>query len=594
MPNFTNNAYQDALIEGYRLGNTTIEYYLADTAAGNFTQIERTAFAQATALWNEVANINFAETAVQADAEFIESLYVSGADGTSGNLGVHQNFIGSNTTVVDTITIDGTFATALSGSYNRSGFGWDETNANGGLQRGGIGFATIVHELGHGLGLDHTHITGSNDPHFFPGAPGEYDAGNNGLNSELYSIMSYRSGPEIRPNFIGETQNYGTVGGPMAFDIATVQFLYGANMTTRTGDDVYTMPSANAPGTYWSAIWDAGGTDTISHAGGTAAVTIDLRAATLQDEVGGGGFISRVGTIYGGYTIANGVVIENATGGQAADTLVGNAAANALDGGAGADTMTGGAGDDYYVVENVGDTVTELAGEGSDIIDTFVSYDVPVNVEVLRMQGTADLGTNGSVNRDIIQGNSGNNYINGAGGLDLMVGGSGNDTYTIDDSQDAVIEAAGGGDDVIYTSVDYVLLGDQEIETAILTENAVILRGDNSDNQLIGNDFINVLEGKGGTDYLLGLGGDDIFQVSLEANATDLDVFGDFEGAGVIGGDRIALDAAIWGMDGIVYQVSQTSFIVATAQNTMQQQFQIANITAPTTNLIAGDDYYFG
>ncbi|EFL88465.1 calcium-binding protein [Ahrensia sp. R2A130] len=326
-----------------------------------------------------------------------------------------------------------------------------------------------------------------------------------------------------------------------------------------------------------------------------------IGSAIVQSETGATYIDRLIDVFVGDYSgatstgpIDGGSPFYNTTGSTFDDTLEGGDGNNNIDGGTGADAMTGGAGDDYYVVENVGDTVTELAGEGSDIIDTFVSYDVPVNVEVLRMQGTADLGTNGSVNRDIIQGNSGNNYINGAGGLDLMVGGSGNDTYTIDDSQDAVIEAAGGGDDVIYTSVDYVLLGDQEIETAILTENAVILRGDNSDNQLIGNDFINVLEGKGGTDYLLGLGGDDIFQVSLEANATDLDVFGDFEGAGVVGGDRIALDAAIWGMDGIVYQVSQTSFIVATAQNTMQQQFQIANITAPTTNLIAGDDYYFG
>ena len=69
---------------------------------------------------------------------------------------------------------------------------------------------------------------------------------------------------------------------------------------------------------------------------------------------------------------------------------------------------------------------------------------------------------------------------------------------------------------------------------------------------------------------------------------TDLDVFGDFEGAGVAGGDRIALDASIWGADGIVYQVSQTSFTVATAQNTNQKQFIIANLSAPQTTLIAG------
>ena len=159
---------------------------------------------------------------------------------------------------------------------------------------------------------------------------------------------------------------------------------------------------------------------------------------------------------------------------------------------------------------------------------------------------------------------------------------------------DAVIEAAGGGFDNVYSSVDYLLDSSQEIESAILTGNAVVLRGDDSANQLFGNDNVNVLEGKLGTDYLLGLGGDDIFQVSLEANATDLDVFGDFEGAGVAGGDRIALDASIWGMDGIVSQVSQTSFIVSRVDGSNAQQFIIANLAAGNSGLLKGDDYYFG
>ncbi|EFL87448.1 calcium-binding protein [Ahrensia sp. R2A130] len=270
-------------------------------------------------------------------------------------------------------------------------------------------------------------------------------------------------------------------------------------------------------------------------------------------------------------------------GGAGEDDLRGDEGDDLLIGGEDADSLDGGNGNDKadYSTSFEGVIVDLALGTG---IDGDAEGDTLTNIEEL----------DGSAYRDYLFGDNGNNYINGGGGLDVMIGRGGNDTYTVDSSQDAVIEAVGGGDDVVYTSIDYVLIGDQEIETAILTENAVILRGDNSDNQLFGNDFINVLEGKGGTDYLLGLGGDDIFQVSLEANATDLDVFGDFEGAGVAGGDRIALDAAIWGMDGIVYQVSQTSFIVATAQNTMQQQFIIANITAPITNLIAGDDYYFG
>ena len=51
-----------------------------------------------------------------------------------------------------------------------------------------------------------------------------------------------------------------------------------------------------------------------------------------------GGAISKVDGIFGGLTIANGVVIENAAGGSGNDTLRGNSADNVLDGKAGDDT----------------------------------------------------------------------------------------------------------------------------------------------------------------------------------------------------------------------------------------------------------------
>ena len=227
------------------------------------------------------------------------------------------------------------------------------------------------------------------------------------------------------------------------------------------------LSQSTAPGVFWTAIWDAGGTDAISYAGATGT-TIDLRAATLQDEVGGGGFLSRVGTTFGGYTIANGVVIENANGGSGADMLMGNAANNTLNGGEGADTMVGGIGNDIYVVENAGDVVTELAGQGSDIVATTITYNVPGNVEVLQLQGTGNINSTGTAAGETIQGNSGNNTIDGAGGIDVMQGFGGNDTYAVDNSSDAVLEAAGGGQDAVYSSVDYIIATTQEIETAIL------------------------------------------------------------------------------------------------------------------------------
>lgn len=103
-------------------------------------------------------------------------------------------------------------------------------------------------------------------------------------------------------------------------------------------------------GTEYHTIWDTGGTDTIHYAG-SRNVEIDLRAATLQQGDGAlaVGVVSSAHQIYGGYTIANGVVIENTVAGSGNDTLTGNAADNTFTGGLGKDTMHGGEGSDMAV-----------------------------------------------------------------------------------------------------------------------------------------------------------------------------------------------------------------------------------------------------
>lgn len=245
---------------------------------------------------------------------------------------------------------------------------------------------------------------------------------------------------------------------------------------------------------------------------------------------------------------------------------------------------TAGNGNDTYVVDNAGDVITELAAEGFDTINTTINYDMSAEVEVLNMLGTADLQTNGNSLANHINGNSGNNYINGAAGTDLMTGGSGNDTYAVDNSYDQVVEIAGGGSDAVYSSVDLLLAGN--VETLVLTESAIQGFGDATNNQIFGNGNVNVLFGQGGDDYLLGLGGDDIFVITPEAGA--FDVIGDFQGAGVAGGDRIGISG--FGPGAAVYQVSQTSFEIRSADNSVIQQFVLQGHDG--TALDAGD-YYF-
>jgi serralysin len=221
---------------------------------------------------------------------------------------------------------------------------------------------------------------------------------------------------------------YGYQGTPMALDIAAVQHLYGANMSHRTGNDVYQLPKVNRRGTFYSCIWDGGGVDEISHAQGRGACTINLNEATLAKKKAGG-FISSVLGVYGGFTIANGVVIENAVGGNKNDKIIGNNADNLLNGGLGADTLRGGAGDDTYIVDRPRDEVRELVGQGVDTIQSFSSYILPANVENLALKGAATIKGKGNILQNTIIGNGADNILSGGANSDTLIGGGGADLF---------------------------------------------------------------------------------------------------------------------------------------------------------------------
>ena len=255
---------------------------------------------------------------------------------------------------------DGTWDVAY-GYFNAGHPSWTQS----GLQQGGYGFVTILHELGHGLGLAHPHDGGSeSDATLFPGVGDPFDTGDFGQNQGIWTVMSYNDGWRTVP---GNSRAYGWEGTPMALDIAALQAIYGANTTYRTGDDTYSLPGNNASGTFWSCIWDAGGIDTISAAGLGGNCNINLNDASLNGS-NAGGYVSWMAGIRGGVTIANNVVIENAIGGNGNDQVVGNEFANALSGGLGrdtlvggegTDTLTGGRGNDLYVIDDLVDSLIE-------------------------------------------------------------------------------------------------------------------------------------------------------------------------------------------------------------------------------------------
>lgn len=476
-----------------------------------------------------------------------------------------------NQTAGDTAGVLGYFnppgeASAGVGVFWRDGFGWDEDGAatdtanreNGGLEQGGYAFYTLIHEFGHGMGLAHPHDTGGGST-VLPGVFGAFDSyGAFDLNQGVYTVMSYNPGWPLDPandpygvpwyidgDGVYQEIDEGYNGSLSALDIALLQIKYGANTNANTGNNVYVLPAANTGDAFFTTIWDAGGNDTIQH-DGVQSARIDLTAATIDFSPTGGGVLSHAQGVYGGFTIARGAVIENATGGSAADVLIGNAAANVLtgnagddtllgrdgddilrggagidtlDGGAGndrleggtdgtGDTLRGGAGNDVYVIDEAGEAIAELTGEGgSDRVVSSINYVLGDNLEVLELVGTARNGTGNALDNLIIANDARN----------VLDGGAGSDTVSYEASDAGVLvrlDNVRTGSGSFWQNLggaieDYLADGIGGFATGDRLLNFENVTGSAHSDTLFGNNIANVLNGGAGSDILYGDDGND-------------------------------------------------------------------------------------
>src|SRR6185312_15949734 len=220
-------------------------------------------------------------------------------------------------------------------------------NASSGLYNdpvvGDYAWLTIMHETGHTLGLKH--------PQDVVGAFGAVPANEDSLE---YTVMSYRSyeGASVTQGLTNATWSFPTT--LMMYDIAALQYMYGANYTTNSGDTVYKWDphtgqefingvGQTAPGgnTIFMTIWDGGGNDTYDFSNYTTNVSINLQpgawttASSVQLADLGAGHTA-IGNIANALLYENNPasLIENAVGGSGNDTIVGNDANNKLTGGA--------------------------------------------------------------------------------------------------------------------------------------------------------------------------------------------------------------------------------------------------------------------
>jgi serralysin len=242
-------------------------------------------------------------------------------------------------------------------------------NSTSSVPLGSYSYNTLQHELGHALGLSH--------PGLYNAGPGQsitYSANAQFVqDSHQYTAMSY----------FDESNTIGTGWSSypetlMMYDIYAMQQIYGANMTTRTGNTVYGFNS-NAGVSAFDftqntspavCIWDAGGMDTLDCSGYNTTQTISLMDGTF----------SNVGGLTANVSIAYGAVIENAVGGGGADTITGNGANNTIDGGLGTNTVDGGAGRDIVNVNANSGTLVHNA-DGSWTVTYTGGSDRVTNVE---------------------------------------------------------------------------------------------------------------------------------------------------------------------------------------------------------------------
>ena len=231
--------------------------------------------------------------------------------------------------------------------------------------------------------------------------------------------------------------------------------------------------------------------------------------------------------------------------------------------------MIGGLGNDTYVVDNIGDLITELAGEGTDTVQSSITYTLADHLENLTLLGSGAINGTGNTANNILTGNTGANVLNGNGGTDTLIGGSGNDTYIVDSAGDIITETGTSSDvDSVQSAVSWVL--GTNLENLTLTGTSAINgTGNTLNNTIIGNSANNILDGgMGGLDRLTGLGGADTFKFSTRPTSfknTSADHITDFSSAQ---GDKI--------------QITKSAFVIAASTATLSV---VSNATALNTAL---------
>ncbi|MGO4705270.1 M10 family metallopeptidase [Microvirga sp. 2MCAF38] len=463
----------------------------------------------------------------------------------------------------------------------------------------------FLHELGHTLGMKHSHDSGGN----LPKMSAQHD-------STEYTVMSY--------NVTGNPQTF------MMYDIAALQEMYGADFGTNSGNTIYKWSQQTgetfingvgqgSPGYnnhIFLTIWDGGGIDTYSFENYNTNLNIDLSPGGFSVLSVAQRSGSANGNVYNALQYHGDIrsLIENAVGGSGNDTITGNVANNvlsgnagndSLSGGAGADTLSGGAGADVLDGGTGVDTADYASDTEGVLVDVRVGIgqrgqaagDVIRNIENV-IGGSGSDTIYGSHEANVLKGQDGNDILAGAGGNDTIWGGDGSDVLYGDDGNDYVagqegndVIAGGAGadtlsggdgtDTLVYGGVEGALV---DLRTGYVAGQAAgdvisgfenLIGGAGNDtvygsadaNELNGQDGNDILAGADGNDTLWGGNGNDWLE---GGNGNDLI-------AGGSGDDRLVGGS---GNDVLHGEAGRDTFVFDTALNAASNVDQIVGFNA--------------
>ncbi len=419
------------------------------------------------------------------------------------------------------------------GNYNWAGEVWLNAATYTGLYQpdpGDYYYMTILHEVGHAIGLSH---------------PGNYNGGaptyaNDAVyaqDTHQWTVMSYFSASNTGADWNGGS-GWQYAQTPMVHDILAAQAIYGADTTTRTGNTTYGFNSNAGQAVFDFSqnaapvltIYDAGGTDTLDLSGFSQRAIIDLEPGTYSSA---GGTTSAMTFNIG---IAHNTWIENAIGGSGNDTIRGNVLDNTLSGNGGNDhlhgldgndTLSGGAGTDWaYFTQAIANYTFQVLQSSiqvvADFVDTvmndiewFSFSDTTISYQDLETQYAFTEYTNLAdsivlpVSGDSVRMLGGDDQVSYTGGYATIDGGSGTDTVDFSGFGAAVwVDLGFSGTSEGWTRDDTHVRSGTWREIADLTDVENVT-GSDYDDKLYGDDGANVLAGGAGNDNLYGNGGND-------------------------------------------------------------------------------------